>query len=211
MHILGGEVLQLDVLRLTFVFKCTWCSLKGELKGKGELGPCKYFHCTPVLVYSPPSSFLCSFAFLLLIDIFWWGNGVKGPIIIPFWCIMPKGEKLRPKQMDLLPLENFENSRVRIWFVKVLLLSKFGLLWGEFMIMRKRGSFWSWSFSLLDYLSLCLNKCVWLRDRKMNLICKNKPSGGKVWSKYAKLESKTIWFSFALILHFFFLLLDVLA
>jgi hypothetical protein len=26
---------------------------------------------------------------------------------------MPKGEKLRPKQMDQLPLENFENSRVR--------------------------------------------------------------------------------------------------
>jgi hypothetical protein len=25
---------------------------------------------------------------------------------------MPKGEKLRPKQMDYLPLENFENSRV---------------------------------------------------------------------------------------------------
>jgi hypothetical protein len=27
---------------------------------------------------------------------------------------MPKGEKLRPNQMDELPLENFENSRVRI-------------------------------------------------------------------------------------------------
>jgi hypothetical protein len=26
---------------------------------------------------------------------------------------MPKREKLRPKQMDKLPLENFENSRVR--------------------------------------------------------------------------------------------------
>jgi hypothetical protein len=31
----------------------------------------------------------------------------------PFWCLMPKGEKLRPKQLDQLPLENFENSRVR--------------------------------------------------------------------------------------------------
>jgi hypothetical protein len=38
---------------------------------------------------------------------------VKGPIMIPFWCLMPKGEKLRPKQMDQLPLENFENSRVK--------------------------------------------------------------------------------------------------
>jgi hypothetical protein len=26
---------------------------------------------------------------------------------------MPKEDKLRPKQMDQLPLENFENSRVR--------------------------------------------------------------------------------------------------
>jgi hypothetical protein len=33
--------------------------------------------------------------------------------MILFWCLMPKGEKLRPKQMDQLPLENFENSRVR--------------------------------------------------------------------------------------------------
>jgi hypothetical protein len=27
--------------------------------------------------------------------------------MIPFWCLMPKGEKLRLKQMDQLPLENF--------------------------------------------------------------------------------------------------------
>jgi hypothetical protein len=33
--------------------------------------------------------------------------------MIPFWCLMPKGEKIRPKKMDQLPLENFENSRVR--------------------------------------------------------------------------------------------------
>jgi hypothetical protein len=33
--------------------------------------------------------------------------------MIPFWCLMPKGEKLRPKQMDQLPLENFENNRVK--------------------------------------------------------------------------------------------------
>jgi hypothetical protein len=45
---------------------------------------------------------------------------------------MPKGEKIRPKQeMDKLPLENFENNRIRA----------FGLLWGECLIMGKRGSF----------------------------------------------------------------------
>jgi hypothetical protein len=41
---------------------------------------------------------------------------LKGPRFIPFWCLMPKGEKIRPKQeMDQLPLENFENSRVRVF------------------------------------------------------------------------------------------------
>jgi hypothetical protein len=59
---------------------------------------------------------------------------------------MPKGEKLRPKQeMDQLPLENFENSRVRDFVLSKysygLLLSKIGLLWGESLIMGKRGSF----------------------------------------------------------------------
>jgi hypothetical protein len=66
--------------------------------------------------------------------------------MIPFWCLMPKGEKLRPKQeMDQLPLENFENSRVRAFcFVKILvwsLIVKIGLLWGECLIMGKMGSF----------------------------------------------------------------------
>jgi hypothetical protein len=50
--------------------------------------------------------------------------------------------------MDQLPLENFEfeNSRIEllVWFVKSLLLSllsKVGILWGEWLIMGKRGSF----------------------------------------------------------------------
>jgi hypothetical protein len=59
---------------------------------------------------------------------------------------MPKVEKLRPKQeMDQLPLEDFENSRVRAFVLSkysyCLLLSKVGLLWGEWLIMGKRGSF----------------------------------------------------------------------
>jgi hypothetical protein len=70
---------------------------------------------------------------------------------------MPKGEKLRPKQlMDQLPLENFEKVELEFLFVKILLfvfccqklvscvcllLSKVGLLWGEGLIMGKRGVF----------------------------------------------------------------------
>jgi hypothetical protein len=183
---LGGDVLQLDPLRLTCVFEYTWFSLKGELKGKGELGPCKDFHYTLVLVYSLPSSYLCCYCLFALNWHLWWGNGVKGPKIILFWCLMPKGEKLRPKQMDQLPLVNFENNRVRTFdLFKILLLQNLVSCGGEFW---KGGVFGTWSISLLHYLSLCPNKCVWLRDRKMNLICKNKPSGGKEWSKYAKLE-----------------------
>jgi hypothetical protein len=58
---------------------------------------------------------------------------------------MPKGENIRPKQeMDQLPLENFENSRVEFWFVKILLLSlsaKSLSLVGRMLDYGKRGSF----------------------------------------------------------------------
>jgi hypothetical protein len=39
-------------------------------------------------------------------------------------------------------------------------LQKFGLLWGEFMIMGKRGSFGTRSIFQLEYISLCLNMGV---------------------------------------------------
>jgi hypothetical protein len=103
----NADVLQLDPLRLICLLEYTWCSLKGGLKGKGEIGPCKDFHCTSVLVYSLPSSYFCSYCLFALNWHFCWGNGVKGPIMIPFWCLIPKGEKLRPKKMDQLPLVNF--------------------------------------------------------------------------------------------------------
>jgi hypothetical protein len=149
---LGGEVLQLDPLRLTIVLEFTCCSLKGELKGKGELGPCKEFHCTPVLT---PSSYLCSYCLFALNWQCWWGNGVLGPIMIPFWCLMPKGEKLRPKQMDQLPLlENFENSRVRAFDLlkysycqNLVSCGENVWLWekGEFLALNH---FYSWIISL---------------------------------------------------------------
>jgi hypothetical protein len=71
---------------------------------------------------------------------------------------MPKGEKIRLKQeMDQLPLENFENSRVRAFVLSkysyCLLLSKMGSLWGDWLIMEKGGVFeslinFSWNISL---------------------------------------------------------------
>jgi uncharacterized membrane protein len=76
--------------------------------------------------------------------------------MILFWCLMPKGEKLRPKQMDTLPLENFENSRVRIFDLsKLLLLQNLascggGRIFyygkkGEFLVHDK---FFHWNISL---------------------------------------------------------------
>jgi hypothetical protein len=186
---LGGEVPQLDPLRLTFVFECTCCSLKGALKGKGELGPRKDFHCTLVLVYSPPSSFLCSYCLLLLIDNFWWGNGVKGATNDPVLVLDAKGGQIKAKANGSATTWEFlKTIELELLTCQNTLIAKFGLLWGDFMIMGKGGVFDTWSIFPLEYLSMCLNKCVWLRDRKMSLICKNKPSGGKEWSKYAKLE-----------------------
>jgi hypothetical protein len=79
---------------------------------------------------------------LLLADIFGEAMGLKGQKMISFWCLMPKGEKLRPKQMDQLPLENFENSRVRIFDLsKILLLQNLVSCGGEFKIMGKGGVF----------------------------------------------------------------------
>jgi hypothetical protein len=65
--------------------------------------------------------------------------------MIPFWYLMPKGEKLRPKQRDQLPLVNFENNRVRTFDLsKILLLQNLvscGLLWERTLIMGKGGVF----------------------------------------------------------------------
>jgi hypothetical protein len=62
--------------------------------------------------------------------------------MIPFWCLMPKGEKLRLKQMDQLPLVNFENNRVRTFDLsKILLLQNLVSCGGEFLIMGKMGVF----------------------------------------------------------------------
>jgi hypothetical protein len=151
---LGGDVLQLDPLRLTVCLSLLNLVSKVGWKGKGGLGPCK----TSIALRWKSNLFQVHLytliAFLTLSWKFWWGNGVKGPKLVPFWCLMPKGEKIRPKQeMDQLPLEKFWKSRVRVFIwqntLVCLLLSKVGLLWGEGLIMGKRGSFWNlWSISL---------------------------------------------------------------
>jgi hypothetical protein len=50
---------------------------------------------------------------------------------------------------------------------------------GEGWLWEKGGVFGTWSNLFLKCLSICPNKCVWLRDREKNLFCENKQSGGK--------------------------------
>jgi hypothetical protein len=66
---------------------------------------------------------------------------------------------------------------------------------GKFLALD---SFFSWNisrFAQTSVFDLEIGKRIWF--------AKNKPSGGKGWSKYAKSLAKTIWFSIALMLHFF--------
>jgi hypothetical protein len=176
------------------------------------LGRCKDFHCTSVLVYLLPSPYLCSYCLFALNWQFWWGNGVKGPRMIPFWCLIPKGEKLRPKQTDQLPLVNFENNRVRtFWFAKILQLQNLVSYGGEFWLWEKGeflalDHFHSWIISLY-----ALTSEFELEIGKMNLICKNKPSGGKDWSKYVKTCAKTIFVLNCIDVALLLVALDVLA
>ena len=71
--------------------------------------------------------------------------GLKGPKLIPFWCLMPKGEKIRPKQeMDQLPLENFENSRIELLVCQKSLIVSFVKSWplvGRIVDYGKKGEF----------------------------------------------------------------------
>jgi hypothetical protein len=51
--------------------------------------------------------------------------------MILFWCLMPKGEKLRLKQMDQLPLENFEIVELELLICQNTLNVKIWSLMGK--------------------------------------------------------------------------------
>jgi hypothetical protein len=54
---------------------------------------------------------------------------------------MPKGDKLRPKQMDQLPLENFKKSRVGLLICQNTLIVKIWSLAGRIYDYGKKGEF----------------------------------------------------------------------
>jgi hypothetical protein len=94
---LGGDVSQLDPLGLTMCLSLPDLVSKVNWKGKGGLGPCK----TSTALRWKSNFFKFIFMILLPFTLswrFWWGNGVIGPKLIPFWCLMPKGKKIRLKQ-----------------------------------------------------------------------------------------------------------------
>jgi hypothetical protein len=57
---------------------------------------------------------MTSYCHLLLIEDFGEAMGLKGPRLIPFWCLMPKGEKIKAKAIKWISyhLRDFENSRI---------------------------------------------------------------------------------------------------
>jgi hypothetical protein len=68
---------------------------------------------------------------------------------------MPKGEKLRPKQLDQLPLENFENNRVRTFDLSKYSYCKMWSLVGRFFYYGKKGEFF-----VLDQFSIGISLFV---------------------------------------------------
>jgi hypothetical protein len=82
--------------------------------------------------------------------------------MIPFWCLMPKGEKLRPKQNGSANhLWILKNSGVRIWFLSKYSYCKIWSLMGENFDYGKRGSFWHLiNFTLGISLDLSKQGCL---------------------------------------------------
>jgi hypothetical protein len=64
--------------------------------------------------------------------------------MIPFWCLMPKGEKIRPMQMDQLPLVKLlKKSRVELLICQNNSYYQNLASCGKMFDYGKRGSFGS--------------------------------------------------------------------
>jgi hypothetical protein len=125
---------------------------------------------------------------------------------------MPKGEILRPKKTDQLPLVNFENTRVKTFDLSKYSICKIWSLVGRIYDYGKKGEFLaleqfhSWIISLYVQTSkfdLKIGKWIWFAKTNQ-VVAKNDPN-------MPNLKQKQFLFSIALMLHFFWLLFDVLA
>jgi hypothetical protein len=85
------------------------------------------------------------------------------------------------------------------------------LLSGRNLSYGKKGSFWIWSKLVLENGLICKTEVFWLRSKKMNLFCENKPSGGKmiricqilflfnwclIWLQFANVDSYLVKLEF---------------
>jgi hypothetical protein len=124
---------------------------------------------------------------------------------------MPKGEKLRPKQMDQLPLENFEKSRVRTfdlskysYYQNLVSCGENLWLWekGEFLDLHH---FQSWIVSLnaqTTEFNLEIGKWIWFAKTNQ-VVAKNDPN-------MLNLSQKQFSLQFESMLHVLHLPFDVL-
>jgi hypothetical protein len=146
MHMFRGDVQQLDPLRLMCLLEYFWYSLKVELKLKRWTQTKKGLPLHSSINVSCPK-FLFVFSHCLdLICPFCEAMRLKGQTVLLFWCFMPKGEKLRPKQLDQPITCEFQNLRVRtlgIWSKPSY--CKNCSLMGEKFDYGKRGGFGIWS------------------------------------------------------------------
>jgi hypothetical protein len=125
---------------------------------------------------------------------------------------MPKGEKLRPKQMDQLPLENFENSRVRTFDWSKYSSFQNLVSCGENLWLSEKGEFLdldhfhSWIISLNAQTSefdLEIGKWIWFAKTN-RVVVKDDPN-------MPNLSQKQFGLQFESMLHVLHLLFDVLA
>jgi hypothetical protein len=127
-----------------------------------------------------------------------------------------KGEKIRPKQeMDQLPLENFESSRVRVLVCqnslnvsscqKLVSCGENGWLWEKGRVFESLINF-SWNtylYASTSEFDLEIGNWVWFAKTNQ-VVAKNDPN-------MPNLNLNKFLFSFALMLHFYMLLFVVLA
>jgi hypothetical protein len=146
---------------------------------------------------------------------FWWGNEVTGPKMILFWCLMPKGEKIRLKQMDQLPLEFKKKVELELLFCQNTLTVSYCqklVSCGENVWLWEKGGVFeylinfSWNTSLYvstSVFDLEIGNWVWFAKTNQ-VVAKDDPN-------MPNLNKKQFLFLFALMLHFYVLLFVVLA
>jgi hypothetical protein len=146
------------------------------LKGKNELGRWKDFHCTPVLVYLLPSSYLQSHCLFALNWHFWWGNGVKRAKNDPVLVLNAKGGEIKAKA---------NGSANHLWILKK----------GEFLALDQFFSGNISRFAQTSVFDLEIGKRIWFAKTNQ-VVAKSDPN-------MPNHKQKLTWSSIALMLHSF--------